>query len=103
MRELLTGRPLLFWGAGSAAVRLASTIGQAPDHWTDGNPAKIGKKFVGFDTLIVPPADALAAVMASADSGAVVVIASSFVREILPTVRKLGWRGETLDLEGNRL
>ena len=98
----LAGR-LVFWGAGSAAIRLASTIGRAPDHWTDGNPAKVGKKFIGFDTLIEAPADALAAATAAAGSGAVVVIASSFVREILPTVRKLGWRGETLDLGGNRL
>ena len=103
MREQLAGRPLVFWGAGSAAIRLASMIGRAPDHWTDGNPAKVGKKFIGFDTLIEAPADALAAATAAAGSGAVVVIASSFVREILPTVRKLGWRGETLDLGGNRL
>ena len=103
MRELLNDRPLVFWGAGSAAIRLASIIGRAPDHWTDGNPAKVGKKFIGFDTLIATPGDALAAATDAAGSGAVVVIASSFVREILPTVRKLGWRGETLDLGGNRL
>jgi len=102
MRGLLERRRLVFWGAGSASVRLASLIGRAPDHWTDGNPAKVGLKFVGYERAIVRPEDALAAATAEADSEPVLVIASSFFREILPRVRQLGWRGDVLDLSGNR-
>lgn len=89
---------LVFWGAGSAAVRLAGFIGRAPDAWTDGNPAKIGMKFVGHERRIIAPAEALS--LAAGQPEAVLVIASSFVREILPRVRQLGWRGTILDLNG---
>ncbi len=89
---------LLFWGAGSAAVRLAGFVGRAPDAWTDGNPAKIGMKLVGHERRIIAPAEALS--IAAGHPEAVLVIASSFVREILPRVRQLGWRGMILDLNG---
>lgn len=101
MRELLNGRTLVFWGAGSAAARLANLIGRVPDRWTDGNPAKVGKRFVGCQRPIVPPEEALSDV---APGGAmpVLVVASSFVREIVPRIRALGWQGEILDLAGKR-
>ncbi len=102
MRSLLSHRRLVFWGAGSAAVRLASLIDRAPDFWTDGNPAKIGKKFVGFECPIMSPENALRAAASDAGSEPILVIASSFLREILPRVRSLGWRGEMVDLSGNR-
>lgn len=101
MRQLLDRRPLVFWGAGSAAVRLAILIGRAPDLWTDGNPAKVGKRFVGFDQLIVSPEVALAAGKGERGVAPLLVVASSFAREILPRVRQLGWSGEVLDLSGH--
>jgi methyltransferase family protein len=103
MRKLLEMRCLVFWGAGSASVRLASFIGRAPDLWTDGNPSKVGKKFVGHEVAIVAPERALAEATSRRSENPVVVIASSFVREILPRVRALGWVGDVVDLEGNRL
>ncbi len=102
MSELLRHRMVVFWGAGSASVRLASLIGRAPDFWTDGNPAKVGMKFAGFDQPIVSPEHAFSSAAANSGSESVLVIASSFFREILPRVRLLGWRGEVLDLSGNR-
>jgi len=101
MQGLLNHRRLVFWGAGSAAVRLATLIGRAPDYWTDGNPGKVGKKFVGFEQVIVTPEEALAAAESESGSAPLLVIASSFVREILPRVRKLGWTGEVVDLSGD--
>ena len=102
MRGLLSHRRLVFWGAGSASLKLATLIGRPPDYWTDGNPAKIGMKFVGIGKPIVSPEDAFAAARAGSGPDPVLVIASSFVREILPRVRGLGWRHEVLDLSGNR-
>ena len=60
LRDLLAGRRLVFWGAGSAGAGLASTIGREPDIWTDGNPNKIGKNFVGLTRRIVSPEVAFA-------------------------------------------
>jgi hypothetical protein len=98
-RTLGTGW-IVFWGAGSAGVRLAGLIGRAPDAWTDGNPAKIGMRFVGFDRLIESPESALSRAAAEGGAEPVLVIASSFLREILPRVRALGWRSTVLDLSG---
>lgn len=103
LRDLVAGRPLIFWGAGSAAVGLVGTIGREPELWTDGNPNKIGKKFVGLKRQIASPEHALTQGRRLAKDGPLLVIASSFAREILPRVRALGWDGEVLDLAGNRL
>lgn len=91
---------LVFWGAGSAAVRLAGFIGRAPDAWTDGNPAKVGMRFVGLERRIESPESALARAASEGDADPVLVIASSFLREILPRVRAMGWQGTVLDLSG---
>ena len=103
LRDLLTGRRLVFWGAGSAGVGLVNTIGREPDIWTDGNPNKIGKKFVGLTRRIVSPELAFAEAKSPAFSNSILVVASSFVDEILPRVRDLGWGGEIIDSAGNRL
>ena len=42
-------------------------------------------------------------VKSAGGSGFLLIIASSFVREILPRVRQLGWAAEIVDLSGNRL
>ena len=96
-------RRLVFWGAGSAGVGLVNTIGREPDIWTDGNPNKIGKKFVGLTRRIVSPELAFAQAKSPAFSRPILVVASSFVEEILPRVRELGWGGEIIDSAGNRL
>jgi len=103
LRTLLAGRRLIFWGAGSAGVTLAGTIGREPELWTDGNPAKVGKRFVGLASRIVAPESAFAMVRAQNSDGYVLVIASSFVEEILPVVRSLGWDGEIFDADGIHL
>ena len=103
MRNLLADRQLVFWGAGSAGAALVSTIGREPDIWTDGNPNKVGKRFVGSTRLIVSPEVALAEARSPAFSRPVLVIASSFQEEILTRIQELGWTGEVFDMAGNRL
>jgi hypothetical protein len=103
LRNLFADRRLVFWGAGSAGVGLANTIAREPDIWTDGNPNKIGKRFIGFTRPIVSPELAFAEAKSAAFSNPVLVVASSFVDEILPRVRQLGWQGEIRDLSGRRL
>jgi hypothetical protein len=103
LQNVLAGRRLVFWGAGSAGVGLVNTIGREPDIWTDGNPNKIGKKFVGLKRRIVSPELAFAEARSPAFSNPILVVASSFVDEILPRVRHLGWGGEIIDSAGNRL
>jgi hypothetical protein len=93
----------VFWGAGSSGVELANTLGREPQLWTDGNPAKVGKRFVGLDSTVVSPATALAALRGDAMPGAALVITSSFAAEILPRVRQMGWTGDVFDSAGSRL
>jgi hypothetical protein len=103
MQELLRGRGMVFWGAGSTGITLAGAIGREPDIWTDGNPNKIGKKFVGSTRLIVAPESAIAAAGSPLFTNPAFVITSSFQDEILPRVRRLGWNGPVFDSAGNRL
>lgn len=103
IRQQLKDRPLIFWGAGSAGVGLARLIEREPEYWTDGNPGKVGKKFVGFARPIVSPEEALAGAESLKGGKPLLVIASSFASEILPRVQALGWCGEVLDLAGNRI
>jgi hypothetical protein len=103
LRQIFANRSLIFWGAGSSGVNLASVLGREPDIWTDGNPAKEGKRFVGLVQRIVSPEHAIAAARERPESEHVVVITSAFASEILPRVRALGWEGEVRDTSGNRL
>ncbi len=103
LRELVDARRLVFWGAGSAGVGLARIIGREPDLWTDGNPNKVGKKFPGLTSRIVSPDEAFARARNRASAEPLLIITSSFVREILPRVRELGWAADIVDLDGNRL
>jgi hypothetical protein len=103
LRKLVDGRRLIFWGAGSAGVGLACAIGREPDYWTDGNPNKVGKKFPGLTSDILSPDEAFAKARIGGSGEPLLIIASSFVREILPRVRRLGWTAEIVDLSGNRL
>ena len=103
LRNLLVDRQLVLWGAGSAGAALVSTIGREPEIWTDGNPNKIGKKYVGLTRRIVSPEVAFAQAKSPAFSRPLLVVASSFVEEILARIQELGWTGEILDMSGNAL
>jgi Methyltransferase domain len=103
LRRLVEGRRLIFWGAGSAGVGLARMIGREPDYWTDGNDDKIGKRFPGLSSNIVSPDEAFSRARNEGSGEPLLIIASSFAREILPRVRKMGWDTETVDMTGNRL
>jgi hypothetical protein len=103
LRWLVDGRPLVFWGAGSAAIGIVRSIGREPDYWTDGNPNKVGLVFPGCTREIVSPEEALAARNFRPTDRPLLVIASSFVREILPRVKAMGWAGEIVDMNGRSI
>lgn len=103
LRRLVDGRRLIFWGAGSAGIGLVRLIGREPDYWTDGNDNKVGKKFPGLSSDIVSPAEAFARARSEVGGEPLLIIASSFTREILPRVRQMGWNTETVDMTGSRL
>ncbi len=95
--QRLHGRPLLFWGAGSAARTLMQRAGRVPEVICDKNPGKIGKRFVGIDREIVYAPETVAAMIRRGeDRGFLLVAASAFETEILNEARQLGWRGETV-------
>jgi hypothetical protein len=97
---LFAPRWLLFWGAGSSGISLVNAIGREPELWTDGNPNKIGRRFVGLHGEIVAPRVALATAKLPREKPSAVVIASTFVGEILPVVRALGWDGQVFNSMG---
>jgi hypothetical protein len=101
LQQRFAGQPLLFWGAGSSGVSLVSALGREPDIWTDGNPNKVGKRFVGLTRTIVSPESAFAQSRQLANP--ILVITSSFVDEILPRVRQLGWTGRVCSAAGKTL
>jgi hypothetical protein len=103
LRRLVAGRRLVIWGAGSTGVGITCMIGREPDYWTDGNDNKIGKKFPGLSSDIVSPAEAFAKARNAGTGEPLLIIASSFAREILPRVRQMGWDAETVDMTGSRL
>jgi SAM-dependent methyltransferase len=103
LRSTFAGRPLVFWGAGSSGVVMVNILGHEPEWWTDGNPNKVGKSFVGLQRRIIAPEEALRAASTSVSEGAALLITSSFVAEILPRVRELGWKGPVHDSSGNSL
>jgi hypothetical protein len=101
LRARLAHRALVFWGSGSMGLYLATILGREPDIWTDGNPAKEGKHFVGLQGVVMSPAAAFERALGGSLDNPALVIASAFVAEILPRVRELGWRGEVYDMDGN--
>jgi hypothetical protein len=103
LRRLVDGRPLVFWGAGSAAIGIVRSIGREPDYWTDGNPNKVGLVFPGCTREIVSPEEALSARNFRPADRPLLVIASSFVREILPRVTAMGWADEIVDMNGRSI
>lgn len=103
LKHLFSLRHLAFWGAGSSGISLARSIGREPDVWTDGNPGKIGKKFVGSSICVVGPEVAIEQLKSSPAAAPLLVITSTFVAEILPRIRELGWSGEVYDYRGTRL
>lgn len=101
LRELLDQRSILFWGAGVASCKLISLLGRDPDYLVDGNPGKAGKVFVGSARCIAPAEATLRQIMTMPrQEWPIVVIASSFDREIRAHLAELGWQGEILSLFG---
>jgi pseudaminic acid synthase len=103
LRDACAGQRVLFWGAGSAGVKLAVRLARTPDWWVDGNPAKVGKHFAGFPGVTIEAPEAALAAARASDKPVRLFIASSFAREILPRLRALGWDREVFDHDGRLL
>jgi hypothetical protein len=101
-RHVFQDRRLIFWGAGSAGIALATILGREPDIWTDGNPNKVGRRFVGSTRSILSPEQALR-LGSTAGEEMTLVVTSSFAAEILPRVRECGWRREVYGVSGEQL
>jgi SAM-dependent methyltransferase len=103
VRSLVQGRRVIVWGAGSAGVNVVKMMGREPDFWTDGNANKFGKSFAGLRSRVVSPERALADAEADATGNFLLIVASTFVSEIVPRIQELGWSKEVFDMMGNRL
>lgn len=102
--DLCAGHKLIFWGAGSASVIMASRLGRDPDYWVDSNPNKHGKRFVGYGLTISDPETAIAEAMPLPEAERpLLLITSSFEREILPTIRRMGWTGPVFSRQGKMI
>lgn len=103
VRARLAGRKLLFWGAGSASCNLMGLLGREPDYLVDGNAGKVGKVFVGRSCRVADAESTLQHLMALPETQwPLVVIASSFDREIRLRLSALGWQGEIVSLHGEQ-
>lgn len=103
-RSIAAQNKLLFWGAGSCGVTLANIIGREPDAWTDGNPAKVGKRIVGHKSRILSPKEAFSVFEAKySNEPVLLVIASSFIHEILPQIKQYNWNFGIIDSSGNSI
>jgi hypothetical protein len=103
LRNLVEGRRVVVWGAGSAGVNVVKMMGKEPDFWTDGNANKFGKGFAGLHSRVVSPERALSTAVNDSSGNYLLIVASTFASEILPRVHELGWDKEVFDMMGNRL
>lgn len=97
LQAALAGRKVVFWGAGSYCTVLLSLCGISPQAIVDGNPHKTGQHMAGSTLPIQHAMTAVAAwVAAGEDTSLLLVVASSFYREIQASLQELGWRGEVI-------
>ena len=93
----IDNRKVLLWGAGAGGQTLISRYQLMPEKIIDGNPNKKGKKFCGLPWIIDYAPDVIQALQhENAETDCVIVIGSTFYREIRATLTAANWRGGTL-------
>ncbi|MEO8006214.1 MAG: class I SAM-dependent methyltransferase [Betaproteobacteria bacterium] len=100
MSQLVSARKFVIWGAGSSGANVMNLIGVEPAYWVDGNPNKFGKRFIGCHSVIVDPQSAFMKIKQDPSGDYVLIIASTFLDEIVPRLNELEWTQATYDLSG---
>lgn len=93
----IKGKQYWLWGAGSYGVKMLSFYGLTPERVLDGNRNKSGKVMVGYPWLIEHGPDVISTYSAdTAITAPTIIIASSFYKEIMADIARIGWKGEIL-------
>ena len=92
----MSGKRLVFWGAGSYCTLILSLCGISPDKIIDGNPNKCGEKMAGSSISIENAERAVASLIAEDDMNVTIVVTSSFHKEITDELSRLGWQGQII-------
>lgn len=90
------GKNLIFWGAGSYCTLIMSVCKLEPSRIIDGNMSKVGSRMPGSSITIEYAPDVVSSLIAQNNSNLLIVITSSFHKEISSELIDLGWKGETL-------
>lgn len=90
------GKRLALWGAGSGGIKLINYFNLCPEVILDANPAKAGKVFVGYENLIIEEAFDWLEKMKDNSSSWVMVVASTYFKEIADSLKKTGWKGTVI-------
>lgn len=94
-----SGRTMLLWGASTYGHFAMNLLDLHPAEILDGNPNKAGHAYVGCDTPIRLAEPVISGLIEKGrDHRYVVVITSSFYREIQATLSGLGWKGGVVAL-----
>lgn len=90
-------RKVLLWGAGAGGQTLISRHQLTPEKIIDGNPNKKGKKFCGLPWIIDYAPDVIQELQhENTEANYVIVIGSTFYREIRATLAAANWQGGIL-------
>lgn len=90
------GKRLALWGAGSGGIKLINYFNLCPEVILDANPVKAGKMFVGYENLIIEEAFEWFEKMKDSSSSWVMVVASTYFKEIAGSLKKVGWKGTVI-------
>ncbi len=93
--KMAKDKKIILWGAGSCGISLMSSANVKPDYLVDGNRDKAGKYFCGIEQAVeYAPSIIKNLIAKDEDFNFLLIISSSFYREIQENIAKLGWRGE---------
>ena len=96
IEHAVKGKRLALWGAGSGGIKLINYFNLCPEVILDANPAKAGKVFVGYENIPIEEAFDWLEKMKDSSSSWVMVVASTYFKEIAGSLKKAGWKGTVI-------
>ena len=96
IETMAKGRKIALWGAGSGGVKIMNYFDLCPDVIVDSNPEKAGKIFVGYGHLKIVAADSWIKGEADNARSWLIIVASSYYKEISQRLKHKGWHGEII-------
>lgn len=93
-----SNKKIAMWGAGSLGRIKMSFMGFTPTVVIDSNPNKVSRYYPGIPDLNIMLVDDWISLNYLNQDEWVILIASTFVREISRKIKSLGWSGEVLDI-----